>query len=567
MGRAHKSFTRLAVVLLLIAALPLLLTWRPGKAQPVPTGLQAPSLVDSEEIVVDLRDDISPQEIAALESRYNVALEYNSEHAHEEELMRATVDPARLSEVVSGLQREPDVEFAQPEHIYTAFYTPNDPRFSEQWNFKMVQAEKAWDIARGKDVIVAVIDTGVAFENDERCYLAKDFKETHFVKGYDYIHDDEHPNDDHGHGTHVAGTIAESTDNGEGVAGLAFEATIMPLKVLNRFGVGKTADIADAIRFAADHGAKVINMSLGSPLPDPIVASACTYAYKKGVVIVCAAGNSGSEGVSYPAAYPECIAVSAVGPTGDLAPYSSWGSEIAIAAPGGDKSQGEQYGILQNTVMPDDGYYYLQGTSMASPHVAATAALVVSLGITDPAEVQAILQRAAQPESPEEKYGAGLLNAYKACELAQGSRGSEHAKLAVSFLAGLACLGIGQLRRRLVVPGGHPIAATLALLLGFLLPDGLTTYFGFDSRFNLFGHSILLPLLLLSIVAGQKALGFMAAMAAGFVGHLLWDLLQGVAPFAVDLAWQAVLWLGTNILVGVGTIIAALQRARGMTFS
>src|SRR5262249_20209933 len=149
----------------------------------------------------------------------------------------------------------------------------------------------------------------------------------------------------------VAGTIAESTNNNEGVAGIAFEATVMPLKVLTAQGSGRMSDIAAAIRYAADHGANIINMSLGAPWPDAITRNACKYAREKAVTIVCAAGNSGGEGVGYPAAYPDCIAVSALGPTGELAPYSSWGSQVAISAPGGDKSRGEDAGILQNTVL------------------------------------------------------------------------------------------------------------------------------------------------------------------------------------------------------------------------
>ena len=150
-------------------------------------------------------------------------------------------------------------------------------------------------------------------------------------------------------------------------------------------------------------------MSLGSPFPSAIIHSACQYAYKKGVTIVCAAGNSGGEGVGYPAAFKECIAVSSVGPTGKLAPYSSYGPQVAIAAPGGDKTQGEGGGILQNTVLAGvDDYFSFQGTSMASPHVAAAAALLVSEGIKDPAEVKAALQKAAQPKAPANQYGAGL---------------------------------------------------------------------------------------------------------------------------------------------------------------
>jgi serine protease len=289
-------------------------------------------------------------------------------------------------------------ELPAPERRARGYWTPNDPRFREQWNFRQIGIEKAWDVTRGKGAVVAVIDTGVAFEADDHgCYLAKDFTRTGFVPGYDFIHNNKHPNDDQGHGTHVAGTIAESTDNGEGCAGIAPEARIMPIKVLSKDGMGSTGDIADGIRWAADHGANVINMSLGSPFPSAILHAACQYAYKKGVTIVCAAGNSSQEGVGFPAAFKECIAVSAVGPGGKLAPYSSWGSQVAIAAPGGDKQQGPAAGVLQNTVVNhEDDYYSFQGTSMASPHVAGAIAQMLSCrGRLTAAQVEAQLDTKA----------------------------------------------------------------------------------------------------------------------------------------------------------------------------
>src|SRR5581483_2857044 len=141
--------------------------------------------------------------------------------------------------------------------------------------------------------------------------------------GYDFVSRAAMANDDHGHGTHVAGPIAESTDNKQGVAELASVAKITPVKVPSATGGGTTRDIAEAIRWAADHKANVTNMSLGGPYPDSVMQSACEYAHKKGVIIVCAAGNSGREGVGYPAAYKDCVAVSSVGPSGKLAFYSS----------------------------------------------------------------------------------------------------------------------------------------------------------------------------------------------------------------------------------------------------
>src|SRR2546430_5260282 len=171
---------------------------------------------------------------------------------------------------------------------------------------------------------------------------------------------------------------------------------------------GTSAGIADAIRWAADHGARVLNLSLGGGSRSANMANAVAYARRKGCVVVAAAGNSGSRGVHYPAAYPGAIAVSAVGPQGRLAPYSSFGPEVRIAAPGGDKSQGEEAGVLQETIDPSDPggkgvYRWFQGTSMATPHVAGAAALVASLGVTDPRAIERLIASAADGGPPEQE--------------------------------------------------------------------------------------------------------------------------------------------------------------------
>ena len=408
---------------------------------------------------------------------------------------------------------------------------PNDPLYDKQWNFQMVGAEDAWRKTRGKGVTVAVIDTGVAAITTKKGKQCRDFGTTSFVPGYDFVNKDADAYDDHGHGTHVAGTIAESTNNNEGVAGLAYEANIMPLKVLGANGSGNSSDIADAIRFAADNGAAVINMSLGSNQPSSVIQKACQYAVKKGVTIVCAAGNSFKEGVGYPAAFPECVAVSSVGPTGQLATYSSWGKQVALAAPGGDmmESGDAKDGILQNTVMTGgergkgDDYYAFQGTSMASPHVAAVAALIASQGVTDPARVRDILTKSATPNGDAKKYGAGILSAAGAVSLTGAVEGI---KLRHFLLLGgtLLLLCVGSRRSF-----GTRLGMAGALGAGFFGADYAATVFGANSAWNLLTFSAAVPAVAYLTtrkslggvkIAGSLALGTAVALWAGWHNDL-----------------------------------------------
>jgi serine protease len=303
--------------------------------------------------------------------------------------------------------------------------------------------QPAWEIETGDPgVIVAVIDTGVAYEDYEEFVdnpgrgkdywityqQAPDLVNTNFVAGYDFVNNDEHSNDDEGHGTHVTGTIAQSTNNAIGVAGVAFGTSIMPVKVLNSKGSGTYADIADGIYFAADNGAAVINLSLGGTSTSSTLENAVSYAYDKGVTIVCAAGNEYESGNSplYPAAYDAyCIAVGATTYNEARAYYSNTGSYLDIAAPGGDlyaDLNGDGYGdgVLQQTFgsSPTDwGYWFYQGTSMATPHVAAVAALLIANGITGPDNVRDALEATAEDKGQEgwdSEYGWGIVDAYAA---------------------------------------------------------------------------------------------------------------------------------------------------------
>jgi serine protease len=377
-----------------------------------------------EVVVVDFLDGTTKAEFDAIEQDWGVDLELADEEEGVDSAITVGTYQGDLDTLLARIRTNDKVEAAEPLMRFAASFVPNDPAYGKQWNLKMINMPKAWDRSKGKGVVVAVLDTGVAFEDHDDFRQVPDLKGTKFVEGYDFVNKDRHANDDHGHGTHVAGTIAQATNNGEGVAGVAFEAAIMPVKVLDHFGGGTSADIADAIRWAADHGANVINMSLGGGGRSAVMEKAVEYARKKGVVIVCAAGNGGRGIVEYPAAYPGSVAVAAVGPSGQRAPYSSWGKELDVAAPGGDKRQGEEAGIIQNTIDPKDVsqavYASYQGTSMATPHVAGVAALLFAAGAKDPEQVEKALYASAHPPKGAtgwtDQYGHGVIDAEAALQ-------------------------------------------------------------------------------------------------------------------------------------------------------
>ena len=330
------------------------------------------------------------------------------------------------ADVVRGYLSSGLVEYVEPNYRRALAWSPDDPLYSSQWHFDQVNAADAWDIRQGAtpDVVVAVLDTGVAFETYGPYVQAPDLAGTSFVPGWDFVNGDAHPNDDHGHGTHVTGTIAQATDNGLGVAGLAFGASIMPVKVLDSSGSGTVAMVADGIYYAVDNGAHVINMSLSGSGTTQTEADALAYALSKGVTVVCAAGNdyaSGNE-PQYPAAYDSTIAVGAVRYDATRAWYSNTGDYLDLVAPGGDLGvdqnlDGNPDGVRQQTFSGGYGnfsYAFYQGTSMACPHVSAAAALLLAENRSlDPDAVLSVLtSTAADLGVPgwDAQYGHGLLD-------------------------------------------------------------------------------------------------------------------------------------------------------------
>lgn len=298
------------------------------------------------------------------------------------------------------------------EHNRPVSMRANDPYRYLQWNMDMLEIETAWEHATGDGVTVAVIDSGASFTSEDR--------PARLIAGWDYVDNDGDPRDLNGHGTHVAGTIAQATGNGLGVVGVAPDASILVYRVLDAQGYGSAYWTAKAISDATDAGADVINMSLGSRYSTSAEANAIRYAADHGVVLVAASGNDGRSQVDYPGAYPETIAVGAVRYDGRVTNYSNGGSKLDIVAPGGDTGvdqNGDGYadGVLQEV---PGGYEFYDGTSMASPHVAGAAALLLSAGAA-PEDVRDLLTATADDiESPgwDLWSGYGVLNVVAALE-------------------------------------------------------------------------------------------------------------------------------------------------------
>jgi serine protease len=380
------------------------------------------------------------------------------------------------------LRRSPRVAYAVPNYIATASavstspppFFPNDPGaltgrlvlgswIHRQWNFLPwpedsvtgyptspggIDVPGAWAnlIAAGhpgaEGVTVAVLDTGIAYRNyragDTQFLRSPDFTPDQFAKGYDFVKNDSIPLDRNGHGTHVAGTIAEKTDNGIGLAGIAYGAKLMPVRVLNRYGEGLANRIAKGIRFAVAHGADVINMSFNFACHEkvPTVNAALRQAYEKGIVTVASIGNRRTEScVSPPATSPHVIGVGGTTKGGCLGGYSLRGRGVDVVAPGGGPPvvgcpsvfDAPIYQVTLRTPSTElfaepNGYV---GTSMAAAHVSGVAAMVLASGVIDrnlppQTEVNAVLHRlrstARDLDLPSGRQGAGLIDAEKATE-------------------------------------------------------------------------------------------------------------------------------------------------------
>lgn len=326
-----------------------------------PVKVQAPLIPVPAQIVVQFAPDTTTQErqayiesvggtvLDSIDALDTVVLNIPKETAQQ---------PLPASPVVT--QSEPNYYVASQDDGFVV----NDPRYTEQWALPAIGAPSAWaqlptDMPK---VTVAVIDSGICASHPDLTGRIE--------AGWDFVENDAVPQDDFGHGCAVAGVIAANTGNGIGIAGVAPNAQIMPLRVLNANGLGSYSDVAAAIVYAADNGAQVINLSLGGSSPSSTLENAVNYALSKGVTLVAAAGNNGTEGVLYPAAYPDVVAVGSVDPNMQHSSFSNYGAQVDIWAPGRD--------IL--TTKRDGSYVLMSGTSFAAPYVAGAEALEIFFG-------------------------------------------------------------------------------------------------------------------------------------------------------------------------------------------
>jgi serine protease len=432
---------------------------------PIPEDLGDDATEIAGQIIVDVKDDATETDVQDLARTYGLSLTPNSAWSatHDKlELAKVAVDGE--DDVLARLSRDPRVEHAERANLLRVSFVPDDPGYGDkQWHLQRVHAEQAWNFTCGRGVTVAIIDTGVACYDHGGFSKGSDLSGTRCEGGWDFVSDRAEAADDHGHGTHVAGTVAQTTDNGKGVAGLAFCATLMPIKVLTKQGYGTTADVAEGIRFAADHGAQVINMSLGGNIKSQILEDAVNHAAKKGSIVVAAAGNSGRS-VGWPAAYPGVIAVSATDQNDKIAWFSSRGPEITIGAPGVD--------VVQQTIcnggIKCETFASFKGTSMASPHVAGAAAMLVGMGMDDKDAVTAALAKSAVAKDDAKLYGAGVLDAGAAVAHTHWA----HVAFRLGFLA-LFALWTGRRIRKMK---GEPIKNFGAVLGALLTSAGLLPF-------------------------------------------------------------------------------------------
>jgi len=417
--------------------------------------------------------------------------------------------------------------------------TPNDPRFSEQTNLNQVKIPPAWDVTVGSSSqIVAIIDTGVNPDHEELLYRiwtnddetpgnGKDDDNNGYVddyRGYNFMNNTTDILDQNGHGTGIASIIAANTDNGRGMAGINWQTKIMVLKALNSAGGGEYTDVADALHYAADNGARVVNMSFGTYFDSTDLQAAVDYAISKGVTIVAAAGNNNQSQLLYPAGYSNVVAVGAVDGTGQRASFSNYGNALDVVAPG--------INVLMANYVGNNAYVYGSGTSFAAAHVSGLVSLLLARNSTlVPAQIESVVKGTATNMNNPLEYGSGIVNAASALGSSQATDRIT-GRITSSSTHALAD-GVAKIRVNVLVTnndfpaGNHQIRvyANAPVIINETFVDQRDIYVGST---DMSGN---LNFTLSSNISGQKLLIFSDTTAGVNLGDitLIFDPLTGVA--------------------------------------
>lgn len=390
MGEAVQKHVALAAILLIISFseyTPPFLWGKETKAMPYSIGFAA------DQVIVKFDEKISAEKKRRLTEGVEAEVIFEID-ALSVSILR--VSSGEVDVTISNLNKHAEVIYAEPNYyVSSAEIIPNDPGWGNQYNMTAIRAPAGWALNTGAVwVTIAILDTGVDLSHPDLF--------VRILPGYDFVNNDNDPQDDHGHGTHVAAIAAASTNNGEGVAGVNWGANILPVKVLNSGATGTYSNVAAGIVWATDNGAQVINLSLGGPAPSFVLNDAVNYAYQRGVILVASTGNAGAPSVLYPAAYDPVIAVGATDSDNNLAGFSNYGPEVDVVAPG----------MNIYSAYPGGGYGYRSGTSMSAPHVSGLAALLWGIPGNGPARIRALIEaNALDLGAPgwDIFFGAGLI--------------------------------------------------------------------------------------------------------------------------------------------------------------
>ncbi|MHB0802627.1 S8 family peptidase [Bacillus thuringiensis] len=369
---------------------------------PIRASSDIASTKEDEKIIVKFNKEVSTKEKNNLYQQKNAKVISRNTQLGFEVIQ---VQDQSVQQALREYRKLPGVDYVEPSKVYQAVWAPDDYYYSSHQNTSLqkMQIPEAWDITRGSnDMVVAVVDSGVQSTHPDL--------RGKVIPGYDYVQNDNDPsNDELGHGTHIAGTIAALTDNSIGVAGIAPNVKVLSVRVLDRNGYSYSDVIANGITYAADHGAKVINLSIAMENSSQVLEDAVNYAWNKGVVLVAGAGNSSTSKPYYPAAYANVISVAATDSNDAKWDGSNYGISVDVAAPGV-----RIMSTIPTNWNPEDPYSIKSGTSMATANVSGVVALLASQGLSNIQIREAIEKSADKIPGTGEYWKYGRVNAYKA---------------------------------------------------------------------------------------------------------------------------------------------------------